>query len=29
MLCFMGPDVIEGAAALKEKRQPRFPSATG
>jgi enoyl-CoA hydratase len=29
MLCFMGPDVLEGAAALKEKRQPRFPSATG
>jgi enoyl-CoA hydratase len=29
MLCFMGPDVVEGAAALKEKRQPRFPSATG
>ncbi len=27
MLCFMGPDVIEGAAALKEKRQPNFPSA--
>jgi enoyl-CoA hydratase len=29
MLCFMGPDVIEGATALKEKRQPRFPSAAG
>jgi enoyl-CoA hydratase len=29
MLCFMGPDVIEGAAALREKRQPRFPSAVG
>lgn len=27
MLCFMGPDVIEGAAALREKRPPRFPSA--
>jgi enoyl-CoA hydratase len=27
MLCFMGPDVIEGAAALTEKRAPRFPSA--
>lgn len=26
MLCFMGPDVVEGAAALREKRQPRFPS---
>jgi len=29
MLCFMGPDVVEGAAALRDKRQPRFPSATG
>jgi enoyl-CoA hydratase/carnithine racemase len=28
MLCFMGPDVVEGAAALREKRPPRFPSAT-
>jgi len=27
MLCFIGPDVIEGAAALREKRPPRFPSA--
>ena len=27
MLCFMGPDVVEGAAALTEKRAPRFPSA--
>lgn len=27
MLCFMGSDVIEGAAALREKRAPRFPSA--
>ena len=27
MLCFMGPDVVEGAAALAEKRAPRFPSA--
>lgn len=27
MLCFMGPDVVEGAAALREKRQPQFPSA--
>ncbi len=26
MLCFMGPDVVEGAAALREKRPPRFPS---
>jgi enoyl-CoA hydratase len=29
MLCFMGPDVVEGAAALEEKRAPRFPSAYG
>jgi enoyl-CoA hydratase len=29
MLCFMGPDVVEGAAALTEKRPPRFPSAHG
>lgn len=29
MLCFMGPDVVEGAAALREKRPPRFPSVTG
>lgn len=28
MLCFMGPDVVEGAAALSEKRQPKFPSAS-
>lgn len=27
MLTFMGPDVVEGAAALTEKRPPRFPSA--
>lgn len=27
MLCFMGPDVVEGAKALREKREPRFPSA--
>jgi len=27
MLTFMGEDVREGAAALLEKRQPRFPSA--
>ena len=27
MLGFMGPDVVEGVAALKEKREPRFPSA--
>jgi 1,4-dihydroxy-2-naphthoyl-CoA synthase len=27
MLTFMGPDVLEGAAALTEKRTPRFPSA--
>jgi enoyl-CoA hydratase len=27
MLTFMGPDVTEGVAALREKRAPRFPSA--
>ena len=27
MLCFMGPDVLEGAAALAQKREPKFPSA--
>lgn len=27
MLGFLGPDVVEGAAALREKRPPRFPSA--
>ena len=27
MLCFLGEDVKEGAAALREKRAPRFPSA--
>src|SRR5438105_15876059 len=27
MLCFMGEDVKEGVAALREKREPRFPSA--
>ena len=26
MLSFMGPDVVEGVAALREKRPPRFPS---
>ncbi|HEY3681600.1 MAG TPA: enoyl-CoA hydratase/isomerase family protein [Streptosporangiaceae bacterium] len=26
MLGFLGPDVVEGVAALKEKRPPRFPS---
>jgi enoyl-CoA hydratase len=29
MLCFLGPDVVEGVAALEEKRAPRFPSASG
>ncbi|MDN5873162.1 MAG: enoyl-CoA hydratase/isomerase family protein [Sinobacteraceae bacterium] len=29
MLGFLGPDVVEGCAALKEKRAPRFPSASG
>jgi enoyl-CoA hydratase len=28
MLSFMGPDVVEGASALREKRPPSFPSAT-
>ena len=27
MLSFMGPDVREGARAIREKRPPRFPSA--
>lgn len=27
MLTFLGPDVVEGVAALKERRDPRFPSA--
>ena len=27
MLTFMGPDVVEGAAALRDKRPPNFPSA--
>jgi enoyl-CoA hydratase len=27
MLCFLGPDVREGAAALRDKRAPDFPSA--
>jgi enoyl-CoA hydratase len=27
MLGFLGPDVLEGVAALREKRPPRFPSA--
>jgi enoyl-CoA hydratase len=26
MLGFLGPDIVEGAAALREKRQPVFPS---
>lgn len=29
MLCFMGPDVVEGYTALREKRAPRFPSVVG
>lgn len=28
MLTFMGPDVVEGAAALRDKRAPKFPSAS-
>lgn len=28
MLGFMGPDVLEGVAALREKREPSFPSAS-
>jgi enoyl-CoA hydratase/carnithine racemase len=27
MLCFLGDDAKEGVAALREKREPRFPSA--
>ncbi|MEE2059001.1 enoyl-CoA hydratase/isomerase family protein [Rhodococcus artemisiae] len=27
MLGFMGPDIVEGVAALREKRPPQFPSA--
>jgi enoyl-CoA hydratase len=27
MLCFLGADAKEGVAAMKEKREPRFPSA--
>lgn len=29
MLTFLGPDVAEGATALRERRAPRFPSAAG
>lgn len=28
MLGFLGPDVLEGASAVREKRPPRFPSAS-
>ena len=27
MLCFLAPDVVEGYTALREKREPAFPSA--
>jgi enoyl-CoA hydratase len=27
MLCFLGPDVTEGVAALRDRREPTFPSA--
>jgi enoyl-CoA hydratase len=27
MLCFLGGDVQEGIAAVRDKREPRFPSA--
>jgi enoyl-CoA hydratase len=29
MLCFLGDDAKEGVAAVREKREPRFPSAQG
>lgn len=29
MLTFLGPDVVEGYTAIREKRAPRFPSAHG
>lgn len=29
MLTFMGPDVVEGHTALREKRDPKFPSSHG
>jgi enoyl-CoA hydratase len=28
MLCFLGPDVVEGYTSLREKREPSFPSAS-
>ena len=27
MLCFLGPDAKEGVASIREKREPKFPSA--
>jgi len=27
-LCFMGEDAVEGIAAVREKRSPKFPSAS-
>jgi enoyl-CoA hydratase len=29
MLCFLGDDVKEGVASIREKREPKFPSAQG
>jgi enoyl-CoA hydratase len=29
MLCFLGEDAGEGVAAAREKRTPKFPSASG
>ncbi len=29
MMCFFGSDAVEGVRAIKEKRQPKFPSVAG